>query len=296
MPNCPLCGNSEIIEIINTSDFSNTGETFTISDCTKCSFRFTSNPPLISDCGKYYQNENYISHSDTKKGLIAWLYHKVRNIMLKRKYKLVARISSNKNVLDIGSGTGYFLDYLKTKGYHVHGVELSDNARAYSIQSFNLNVDKSIDDINTDMTFDYITLWHVLEHLYEPDSYMHKFKELLSEDGTLIIALPNFDSYDGKKYEKYWAAYDVPRHLWHFTPKTFEKFASKNGFSIIEKQIMPFDPFYNAMLSEKYMKRNLSFVRGFISGLIALIKGIKSTENASSIIYILKPNHKKLIS
>lgn len=288
MTNCLICGNSLHKSVITAIDFSNSGEEFNISECSQCHFRFTSNPPAEASCGHYYKNENYISHSNTKKGFIARLYHIVRNIMLHRKYNLLTKLSNKTYVLDIGSGTGYFLNYLNQKGYQVQGVEISDSAREFSIKEFKLDVKKSIDEIITKTPFDFITLWHVLEHLYDPDRYMSKFKNLLNKDGILIIALPNYDSYDGKKYEKFWAGYDVPRHLWHFTPATFQQFAIKNGFTVISKHIMPFDPFYNALLSEKYKKNNLSIVRGFLTGLFALIKGLRDTDKASSVIYILK--------
>lgn len=288
MANCLVCGNSQFSPAMEVADFSNTGEKFDLLDCQNCGFRFTSNPPDEAECGRYYQNENYISHSNTRKGIIAKLYHTVRDIMLYRKYKLLTRYSNKKTLLDVGSGTGHFLNYLQRKGFNVKGVEMSDNARNFSIQNFSLDVKKTIDEIDSNSDYNFITLWHVLEHLYNPDRYMQIFRNLLSIDGTLIIALPNYSCYDSEKYKNHWAGYDVPRHLWHFKPKTFHDFAVKNGFKIISKHMMPFDPFYNALLSEKYKNSNLGILKGFLTGAVAYIKGVTSIDKASSIIYVLK--------
>ncbi len=288
MHNCLLCGSNQFTPLMKIKDFSISGEQFYIHECNQCKFRFTANPPSAADVGKYYENENYISHSNTNKGLVAKLYHIVRHIMLRRKHRLLTRLSPGNKVLDVGSGTGYFLNYLQQNGFIVQGVEMSDSARDFSIQQFGLDVRKTMDEIEDVGQFNSITLWHVLEHLYDPDIYMQHFKKLLQADGTLMIALPNHDSYDGKKYESYWAAYDVPRHLWHFKPDTFKRFADNNGFTITKKYMMPFDPFYNSILSEKYKQNSFGLLRGFWTGLLANLKGIQSIDRASSVIYILK--------
>ena len=288
MHNCLLCGSCQFTPLMKITDFSISGEQFYVHECNQCKFRFTANPPSAASCGAYYENEKYISHSNTNKGLIAKLYHIVRYLMLRSKHRLLTRLSSGKKVLDVGSGTGYFLNYIQQNGFTVQGVEMSDSARAFSIQQFELDVKKTIDEIRDAGQFNFITLWHVLEHLYNPDSYMQNFKKLLHADGTLIIALPNHDSYDGDKYQHYWAAYDVPRHLWHFRPGTFSKFAEQNGFTITKKYMMPFDPFYNSILSEKYKNNQFGLLKGFRSGLMAYIKGLQNTDRASSVIYILK--------
>ncbi|HRO09109.1 MAG TPA: class I SAM-dependent methyltransferase [Saprospiraceae bacterium] len=292
MSDCPVCHNTKTQFILKTADYSNTGEYFDIYDCPDCGIRFTHNPPIASESGRYYDNANYISHSDTNQGIIARLYHLIRNYMLHRKYRLIKSISKDKNLLDVGSGTGYFLNYLKNRGYNVTGVEISDKARNFGNEHFGLQVRKTVEEIadSVDYKFDFITLWHVLEHLYNPEQSMMKFHELLKSDGTLIIALPNHNSYDSNRYQNYWAGYDVPRHLWHFNTESFTKFANHNGFSVVAKYMMPFDPFYNSMLSEKYKKGSFAIINGFVTGLIAYFKGLISTDHASSVIYILKPS------
>lgn len=289
MSQCLVCGHNEISPILEVSDYSISNETFHIHQCDHCGFRFTANPPLEEACGKYYQDEKYISHSNTSKGIVAKLYHQVRYIMLRRKHQLITKISNGTKVLDVGSGTGYFLNHLKSNGYQVQGVEMSDSARTFSIHEFGINVVKSIDDIEKHQKFDCITLWHVLEHLYNPNKYMQRFRELLDTHGTLVIALPNHQSFDANKYNTYWAAYDVPRHLWHFNPSTLSSFAQNNGFKVTQKYMMPFDPFYNSILSEKYKNNQFGLIAGFWNGLKAYFTGLKSVDHASSVIYILKP-------
>jgi 2-polyprenyl-3-methyl-5-hydroxy-6-metoxy-1,4-benzoquinol methylase len=294
MPNivltkCTACLSPNVKKYTTIKDHSISGESFEISECQDCGFRYTANPPAEADCGRYYQSEDYISHSDTKKGIIATLYHKVRDIMLERKYQLISKKSHGKSLLDVGSGTGYFPAYMKDKGYHCEGIEVDDKARIYSRSKFGLTVHKpqALFDDTINRSFDVITLWHVLEHLYSPDRYMQRFSQLLTDDGVLIIALPNHDSFDQSQYKTFWAAYDVPRHLWHFHPKSFLGFAERNGFRVASMHDMPFDPFYNALLSEKYQGHRFGLVRGAWTGLKALIQGKSNVKKASSIIYVL---------
>lgn len=287
---CAACLSQNVKHVMAISDHSISKENFNISECGQCGFRYTQDPPAEDYCGRYYQSEDYISHSDTSTGLIFTVYHWVRNIMLGRKYKLIQSLNGPKTLLDVGSGTGYFPAFMKDKGYEVMGIEVDDHARNYSQEKFGLNVKSPSDlkDGNIRERFGYITLWHVLEHLYQPDDYMKHFANLLTTDGHLIIAIPNFHSYDAAYYQQFWAAYDVPRHLWHFHPKAFEVFANRNGFAIIRKESMPFDPFYNAMLSAKYKKSALGMVGGMWTGCLALLKGLFDVNKASSVIYVMK--------
>ncbi|MBK9734368.1 MAG: class I SAM-dependent methyltransferase [Saprospiraceae bacterium] len=271
-------------------DHSISKENFDILRCTSCGFLSTGNPPAESESGRYYQSEDYISHSDTARGWIFRIYHFVRNIMLKRKHTLINSLASQRNILDIGSGTGYFLHFMKNKGYKTYGIEIDEQARIFSQKKFNLEVSgpEYLQKNQIKDTFGFITLWHVMEHLYDPNAYFSTFRNLLHDDGHLIIAVPNNDSFDAKHYGSYWAAYDVPRHLWHFTPQTLEKMATNHHFRLIDKKSMPFDPFYNSMLSEKYKGSTLGFLKGIGIGFISLVCGIININKASSVIYIFK--------
>jgi len=288
--NCPLCGSKKIEPKLATKDFSISGEAFDICSCKDCTFTFTQNIPTPGTIAPYYQSEVYISHSDTRKGLINKLYHFARELMLKRKRKLIEKLADGKTLLDVGSGTGYFLNHMKQNNFNVKGIEIDEAARSATLKNFNIPVHEPGFLLNKkfDHKVDIITLWHVLEHLHELDRYMESMYDVLKKDGYLLIAVPNYTAYDARYYGKYWAAYDVPRHLWHFSPKTIAKLAYKHGFEVVDQKKLPLDPFYNALLSEKYKSSKLSLIFGSIIGLISFVMGIFNPRQITSPIYILK--------
>lgn len=286
---CLVCGSADIRNQLKVTDHSITREVFYIDACQNCGFLYTANPPSEKDCGAYYKSNDYISHSDTRQGIVSSMYHLVRRFMLGRKASLLERLGADKSVLDVGSGTGYFASRMKELGYQSSAVEPDEGARNYSRDKFGLQVEAP-EWIFTqhDMQFGYITLWHVLEHIYEPEKYFKRFSELLLPGGYLIIALPNHNSNDARHYREYWAAYDVPRHLWHFNPTAFTRFAQNNGYSVSDKIQMPFDSFYNSILSENYAGSKGGLLKGAFRGLIACIEGAMNINKASSVIYVLK--------
>ena len=285
---CPLCNSERIQKQIEAQDFSISGELFEIYSCNECGFYFTQNHPDEADIAPYYQSEDYISHSDTSKGLINTIYHWVRKIMLNRKYRLIKRENPNKKLLDIGCGTGYFLDYMQKKNYEVYGVEKEKNAREFAINNFNIPVTSPDNFLSQKQNkqYDIITYWHVLEHIQNFNEYLKSTHNKLNKDGILIIALPNHKSYDAKYYKQYWAGYDVPRHLWHFDPDTLKKLIKNHGFKIRKLKKLPFDSFYNALLSEKYQRNKLVLVSGFFIGLFSYITSIFNLKRAGSVIYV----------
>lgn len=219
------------------------------------------------------------------------VYHRVRSYMLKRKARLVAHESHRKSgrLLDIGTGTGYFADTMQRHGWQVEAVEKSEQARAFAKEHFGLGVkpDTALDSYEPG-SFDVITLWHVMEHLEPLNETWEKLYSLLADKGVLIIAVPNCSSYDAKKYGAYWAAYDVPRHLWHFTPGTIQQFGSKHGFILAERHPMPFDAFYVSMLTEKHMRHSGPFLRGMLTGAMAWLHALVKKERSSSMIYVFR--------
>lgn len=266
-----------------------TNETFEIWRCGECSFVFTQNVPSPGEIGTYYQSQEYISHSDIKKGLMNRLYHAARNIMLRMKYRMVRKVAKGNKLMDIGTGTGYFPGYMKTKGFDAIGVEVDPKARAFAEEEFGLKVFSPEDFIarKLDGTFDVISLWHVLEHVHDLHLYMERMKEYLAPGGTLVIALPNCESLDARFYKNYWAGYDVPRHLWHFTPASLKKLADMHGLQIIKMKRLPLDPFYNSMLSEKYRNNRFYLVSGWITGEMAYLESLFSLRKSSSLVYFL---------
>ena len=266
-------------------------EVFHLCGCRDCGFIFTQDFPVEAEIGRYYETPDYISHSDTKKGVMNSVYHWVRGYMLKRKARLVAHEAHRKTgrLLDIGTGTGYFADTMKRGGWQVEAIEKNAHARAFAKEHFGLEVkpDTALKDFEPD-SFDVITLWHVMEHLEPLNEVWETLNSLLTENGVLIVAVPNCSSYDARKYGAYWAAYDVPRHLWHFTPGTIQQLGSKHGFILAERHPMPFDAFYISMLTEKNMRHPCPFVRGMITGTLAWLHALVKKERSSSMIYVFR--------
>lgn len=287
---CPICDNKEFRDFLSCKDYYATGEKFGLIECCNCGFVATQDFPSEDFIGKYYNVPDYISHSDTHKGIVNKLYHIARKIALRSKAKTVVKYSEKKKgmLLDIGCGTGYFLDKMKHKGWIVAGIEKDDEARKYAKKKFDLNT----------QTHDYffqivekqknvITMWHVLEHLEHLDETMKQLYRILKDDGVVIIALPNRNSLDAKHYKEYWAAYDVPRHLWHFSPNDFEYLANKHNFKLVKKKPMYFDAFYISMLSEKYKGTFASTIVGLIRGGVFFLGSLFDKNKCSSVIYIL---------
>lgn len=288
---CPLCGGAHLKRAMTCTDFYASGEQFDLYTCEDCGFTFTQGVPVEAEIGRYYETPDYISHSDTKKGVMNSVYHWVRGYMLKRKARLVAHEAHRKTgrLLDIGTGTGYFADTMKRGGWQVEAIEKNAHARAFAKEHFGLEVkpDTALKEFEPD-SFDVITLWHVMEHLEPLNEVWETLNSLLTEKGVLIVAVPNCSSYDARKYGAYWAAYDVPRHLWHFTPGTIQQLGSKHGFILAERHPMPFDAFYISMLTEKNMRHSCPFVRGMITGTLAWLHALVKKERSSSMIYVFR--------
>jgi len=288
--NCPVCGSSKIGTFLHGKDFFSSGEDFDIVQCESCGFKFTKDFPDEENISSYYDSPEYISHSDTRKGFVNYMYHWVRSLMLNKKMTLVNTHSTNKRILmDIGCGTGYFAGKMKQNGWEVLAIEKNPKAREFVKATWGIHVQDSVQlhEIS-EKKIDVITLWHVLEHIEQLNETMQQLHTILKDKGTLVIALPNSNSYDAKVYKKYWAAYDLPRHLWHFSPITFNHFAELHGFQILKTVRMPFDVFYIALISEKYNSRRFGKLFAIYHGFIGWVKSHSDAENTSSLIYILK--------
>ncbi len=242
--------------------------------------------PKPKDLDKYYESEDYISHTDSNKSLIDKLYKTVRNYTLNNKLKLINSFNTEeKTLLDIGCGTGDFLLNCKKNNWTTIGVEPNEKARNISITK-HLDIKENISQLEN-LKFDVITLWHVLEHVPNLDEYIKILKTLLKDNGVLIIAVPNHKSYDAKYYKQYWAAYDVPRHLWHFSKTSIKKIFETENI-VLEKTLpMKFDSYYVSILSEKYKKGKTNLLKAFYIGLTSNLKAMRSKEYSSHI-YILK--------
>lgn len=287
--NCPCCQAPQFETFLKCKDYTVSGEIFTIVNCLACGFKFTNPRPPDSEIGRYYKSENYISHTNTSKGIISKLYHIVRNYTLKKKINLVSKHVSRGTIIDYGSGTGMFLNVCKNAGWKVYGMEPDEDARKISSQiSVSSFPDKSsLKEALGSGKANAITLWHVLEHVNDLQESLSFFHENLHKDGVLIIAVPNYLSFDAVHYKEYWAAYDVPRHLYHFDIKTIDLLLSSAGFKLIETQPMKFDSFYVSMLSEKYKTGSINYLKAFITGLKSNLKA-NTNKDYSSVIYVFK--------
>lgn len=289
--NCPVCGKSEALPFLTCKDCFVTREEFLICKCSACNFAFTQDFPSEKIISKYYQSAEYVSHTDTKRGIVNKLYHLARSITLKYKSKLITKNSNNRigKLLDIGCGTGYFLNKMKEMGWIVDGIEASASVREHVKNQFGIKVQDSASLFSKEeKSFDVVTMWHVLEHLEHLHQVMTSLHKMLKDDGVAFIALPNKDSYDACHYKHKWAAYDVPRHLWHFSPTDFKMLAEKYHFELIALKPMYFDSFYISMLSEKNKKVPLSAFVGLLKGGIFFFRSLFNTKRCSSVVYILK--------
>jgi len=292
---CPVCGGKEFAKKFSCKDYSVSKEAFDLYTCNDCGFAFTQDFPSETEIGRYYESSDYISHSDTEQGLINKLYHWVRKTALKTKADIVFKYSAPESttLLDIGVGTGYFMNEMRSRKWIVTGIEASENARAYAKQKFNIDTQCAeylyqIPRANKDV----ITMWHVLEHMENLNMVMDRLHEILKDSGTAVIALPNKASFDAEAYKQYWAAYDVPRHLWHFSPEDFELLANKHNFDVVAVEPMYFDSFYISMLSQKYKGTFCGSIIGLIKGGIYYLKNLCNHKKSSSLIYILKKRTK----
>jgi 2-polyprenyl-3-methyl-5-hydroxy-6-metoxy-1,4-benzoquinol methylase len=286
---CLVCGSDSFEPFLVCKDYTVSQQNFNIVSCKSCGFKFTNPRPENSVIGDYYKAEEYVSHSNTTKGVVNKLYHSVRNYTLKQKLKLISSYVSRGTMLDYGCGTGMFLNVCKNDGWETYGMEPDDNARKMSIEKgLDVFSDKEkVSDRIADKKFNAITLWHVLEHVTDMEATLSFFKSKLNDDGVLIIAVPNHVSYDAQYYKEFWAAYDVPRHLHHFDINSMTSLVEKAGFKFKESKPMKFDSFYVSMLSEKYKTGSVNLVKAFLVGLTSNFKA-KDTHSYSSTIYIFK--------
>ena len=269
---------------LNCKDFTVSGETYEVMFNLEYDMLVTS--PIPVDLENYYKSEDYISHTDSKKSTLDKVYQSVKNYTLKRKLSLINSFKTEgKNILDVGAGTGDFLNVCKNNGWNAVGVEPSIDARNIANEK-GVVLKEDLFQIEN-KKFDVITLWHVLEHVEMLSDYISKLKELLSDDGRLVIAVPNHKSYDAKYYKEFWAAFDVPRHLWHFSQTSIHKIFSTEEM-IVEKTIpMKFDSYYVSLLSEKYKTGKMNPIKALYRGFTSNLKARSSSEY-SSLIYVIK--------
>ena len=270
-------------------DHSVSGEEFKLLYNKEFDFLETFPQPSLEQLPKYYKSDDYISHTDSQRNLFENVYHLVRKVSLKRKLKLINSYSSEeKKLLDVGCGTGDFLQIAQKNKWVVSGIEPNEKARTIA----NTKTNNSVFEVShllkfKKQSFNVITLWHVLEHLPKLDEHISILRSLLKPEGTLIIAVPNYNSYDAKYYKEFWAGYDVPRHLWHFSQSSVSKLVEKEKMKVVKALPMKFDSYYVSLLSEKYKSGWMNIFNAFRVGWLSNFKA-KHSSDYSSLIYCIK--------
>lgn len=287
---CPVCNSTSIQQILSAKDHTVSQQQFSIWHCNDCTARFTQDVPAQNAIGAYYASDNYISHSDTKKGIINSLYHMVRKRTLVSKRQLVINETGMKqgSILDIGCGTGAFLNTMKEGGWSITGLEPDAIARNKAAELYNIHPQESQQLFELEKgSFNAITMWHVLEHVHELHAYIKQIESLLAPNGKLFVAVPNYTSKDAKVYGADWAAYDVPRHLYHFSPQSMENLLGQHGLKLKTVKPMWFDSFYVSMLSEQYQNGKGNIIKAFFNGFMSNLKALGDTGKCSSVIYVI---------
>jgi len=283
---CPVCDSKNIVPFISCKDHFLTGEAFTIVKCLDCGLGFTNPRPDKNKLGEYYQSAEYISHSNSRKGIFNTIYQRIRKYTIVQKFRMISRFSAGNKILDVGCATGEFLSYMKSRDWTVIGIEPDVNSRQMAKESYGLDVfDEPYLNQIPDNSMDVITLWHVLEHVSDLSGRMKTLEHILKPGGILILAVPIADSLDAGIYQDFWAGYDVPRHLYHFSRSSMEQLLNRNNMKLMETIPLKFDAFYVSLLSEKYKFGKLRWLHGFWSGYCSN-RDARKTGNYSSLIFI----------
>lgn len=266
-------------------DYSVSQETFNLLYNQDLDMLITHPQPSLEKLPSYYESVNYISHTDGNKSLFEKMYQFVKSIALKNKLQLINFESTKGKILDIGAGVGDFLSVCKNDGWQTVGIEPSEKAKTIA-KSKGVSFVEHLSELE-DHSFDIITMWHVLEHVPDLENQIKELKRLIKPNGTIIIAVPNFNSFDANYYGKYWAAFDVPIHLWHFSKTAIKKLFSNENLELVKVLPMKFDSFYVSLLSEKYKTGKMNYIKAFFIGWKSNRYGSKNSEYSSHI-YVLK--------
>lgn len=289
---CPACGHHTLKHFMKVKDYSVSGELFDLELCCACDLVFTNPRPTVEESSRYYQSDAYISHTNSKAGLMNKAYQWARRRAIQGKIgHLTQYVDQKGSLLDYGCGTGEFLNAAQIAGWQVKGLEIDLGARQKAFQNHGLTVEDPVQLSNIPSeSIQVITLWHVLEHVHTLKETVAHFQRCLQPGGYLVIAVPNRTAYDALKFGPFWAAWDVPRHLYHFSEAPVSKLMSNNGFKCLNIKGMFFDPFYITLLSTRYKSGRSNLVQAGLTGLITNMKGRSSRSFHSSLLYTFQKN------
>ena len=290
LTSCPVCRGASLAPFLRVKDHTVSQEFFVVQTCASCGFCITNPRPTPTAIGRFYESEAYISHTNTSRGIQERIYQWVRKRAIRSKHELISRHHSSGRVLDVGCGTGEFLGYLKSRGYHTQGIEPSPKAREQAIANHTLDVAPDIDKIPAQDQFRVITLWHVLEHVHDVRDTLKKLHARAESGALIVIAVPDRESWDAKHYGADWAAYDVPRHLSHFRRQDLKRLLEEQGFSVMATKPMWFDAPYVSMLSERYRGTGTfgALIKGAILGTASNLVAATTTRPTSSSLYLAR--------
>lgn len=281
---CLLCHNPGLTQEQKVTDHFGSKELFNIILCKQCQTGYTSPRPNQESIITYYKSNSYASHGDSIGTILDKVYSIIQSINFKSKKRILDKYTLSQNHLDFGCGTGAFLGYLRKHHWNVTGIEPDTDARTNVNK--NITVHSNLDELQEGEQYSSISLFHVLEHVHELEKTLNTLIHRLDKNGVIILALPNYKSFDAQHYDSLWAGYDVPRHLYHFSQKSIHQLAKTFGLNIVATHPLKFDSYYVSLLSEEYKNGRKKYFSALLNGFRSNRKA-KTSGEYSSLIYIL---------
>ena len=235
--NCNFCGADNAALIYEGHDrLHGLPGNFQLVRCRRCGLIYLNPRPGPDEIARYYPSD-YIAYYRAIEDVPSFLRRLDRRYGLhKRCREVIRRAGRPGHLLDVGCATGVFLDGMRQRGWTVTGVEVNAKAAQYARERLGLEV--FVGELEEagypDASFDVISLWDVLEHVPDPRRTIEEIARILRPEGLLVLSLPNPDCLEAGLFGPYWAGWDVPRHLYIFSPSVLERLLAETGFQIQE--------------------------------------------------------------